>query len=164
MSAYICNPEHFGILAAYAATNECIIREWEQNRGPGSTIKNAQVVASGLALENIRSVAHRYPNDKDGERPGPCLLDADIVEAAAIYAGYFVKHPQFITPVQILRLIDCLDYQSCETDDWPQTLAYRQIDWLRSSAIRKLQGYDDARWEFSQPIPEVDALYERGVA
>lgn len=164
MSAYICNPEHIGILAAYAARNECIIREWDQNRGAGSTNKNAKAVASGLALENIRSVATRYPEDQDGSRPGPGLKDADIVKAAGIYADYFVRHPQFITPVQILRLIDCLDYQSCETDDWPQTLAYRQLDWLRSSAIRKLQGYDDARWEFSQPIPAIEALYERGGA
>lgn len=164
MSAYICNPEHFGILAAYAATNKCVIRQWEQNRGPDSIIKNAQAVARGLALENIRSVATRYPQDQDGSRPGPGQLDAEIVEAAAIYAGYFIGHPPFITPLQILRLIDCLDYQSCETDDWPQTLAYRQLDWLRSSAIRRLQGYDDAQWEFSQPIPEIEALYERGAA
>lgn len=28
MSAYICNPEHIGILAAYAAVHDCAIYEW----------------------------------------------------------------------------------------------------------------------------------------
>ena len=77
MSAYIVNPEHIGILAAYAAVNDCAIYEWRKS----TNILTAQNVAKGLALENIRSVAHRYPGDKDGERPGPCLKDADIVEA-----------------------------------------------------------------------------------
>lgn len=164
MSAYICDPEHFGILAAYAAQNRCAIREWDRHTHSDNEILEAQRVASGLALENIRSVAARYPHDQDGERPGPCLKDADIVEAAAIYAGYFLAHPQSITPVQILRLIDCLDYQSCETDNWPQTLAFRQLNWIRGAAIGRLPGYDDAAWEFSQPIPEIEALYEGGAA
>ena len=69
MSAYIVNPEHIGILAAYAAVNDCAIYEWRMS----SDIHTAQNVAKGLALENIRSVAHRYPNAGDGQRPGPGL-------------------------------------------------------------------------------------------
>lgn len=160
MSAYILNPEHLGILGAYAALHRVVITQWSHEQ----SVKSAQQVAIGLARENIRSVATRYPGDLDGQRPGPGLKDAEIEEAAAIYAGYFLAHPQSITPVQILRLIDCLDYQSCETDNWPQTLAFRQLNWIRGAATRSLPGYDQAQWEFTQPIPEIEALYERGAS
>lgn len=158
MSAYILNPEHLGILGAYAALHRVVISPWSHDQ----SVKAAQQVAIGLARENIRSVATRYPGDVDGQRPGPGLKDADIVEAAAIYAGYFLAHPQPITPTQILKLVDSLDYQSCETDDWPQTLAFRQLGWIRGAATRNLPGYDQAQWEFTQPIPEIEALYQRG--
>ena len=160
MSAYIVNPEHLGILGAYAALHRVVISPWSHDQ----SVQAAQRVAIGLARENIRSVTTRYPDDPDGQRPGPGLKDAEIQEAAAIYAGYFFTHPPHITPIQILRLIECLDYQSCETDDWPQTLAFRQLGWIRGAATRSLPGYDQAQWEFSRPIPEIEALYQGGAA
>ena len=165
MSAYICNPEHIGILAAYAAVNDCAVYEWRMN----DSILTAQNVAKGLALENIRSVAHRYPNDEDGHRPGPCLKDADIIEACQIYAGHFAKRlggvivmaEDVLEPIQIIKLVRSLDYQSCETDDWPLTLAARQLEWIMGEAISRLDGYEDADWSFSGSLPEIEALYAK---
>jgi hypothetical protein len=158
MSAYISNPETFGILAVYATLNNCVINEWHLT----TKIRTAQNVAKGLARENIRSVAHRYPNDKDGERPGPCLLDAEIEEAAALYAAHFIAYPRIvraIKPVQVLVLCQGVDYQSCETDDWKDTLAWRQLDWIKGAAIRDLPGYDADHWSYHEPVPEIEALY-----
>ena len=165
MSAYICNPEHIGILAAYAAVNDCAIYRWRMS----DSILTAQNVAKGLALENIRSVAHRYPDDKDGERPGPCLKDADIIEACQIYAGHFAKRlggvivmaEDVLEPVQVLKLVSSLDYQSCETDDWEMTLAAQQLRWIMSDAISRLDGYEDADWSFTGSLPEIEALYAK---
>ena len=165
MSAYICNPEHIGILAAYAAVNDCAIYEWRKR----DSILTAQNVAKGLALENIRSVAHRYPNDKDGQRPGPNLKDADIVEACQIYAGHFAKllggvvvmAEDVLEPIQVIKLVRSLDYQSCETDDWPMTLAARQLEWISGEAISCLDGYEDADWSFTGSLPEIEALYAK---
>lgn len=157
MSAYICNPEHFGILAAYAALTKCAIYEWrDHSRDP---IRTAQSVAKGLARENIRSVAHRYPEDADGNRPGPCLKDADIEEAAAIYAAHFMANPPQLTSIQVLKLSTSLDYQSCETDDWKDTLAWRQLDWINGAAIRSLPGYEEADWSYDQSLPEIEILF-----
>ena len=158
MSAFICMPEHFGILAAYAAEHDCAIGEWGLHF---SKIATAQHVARGLARENIRSVAHRYPDTVSGGRPGPCLLDEEIEEAAAIYAAHFVTHPQGVAPIQIIVLCQGYDYQSCETKDWKDTLAWRQIDWIKNEAIRNLNGYGDAAWTFDNPIPEIEALYAK---
>lgn len=159
MSAYICNPEHFGILAAYAAAHDCALYDWK-NVDKRITAQN---VAKNLALENIRSVAYRYPNDKDGERPGPCLKDAQIVEAAAIYAAYFVDHPQAIRPMQIIKLCDCVDYQSCETPDWITTKAWRQLEWLKSAALHNMPEYNTGQWLFDKTIPAIEALYSESV-
>ena len=165
MSAYICNPEHIGILAAYAAVNDCAIYEWRMS----NNILTAQSVAKGLALENIRSVAHRYPDDKDGQRPGPGLKDADIIEACQIYAGHFAKRlggvivmaEDVLEPVQVLKLVSSLDYQSCETDDWEMTLAAQQLRWILGEAISRLDGYEDADWSFTGSLPEIEALYAK---
>ena len=165
MSAYICSPSHIGILAAYAAVNDCAIYRWRMS----DSILTAQNVAKGLALENIRSVAHRYPDDKDGERPGPCLKDADIIEACQIYAGHFAKRlggvivmaEDVLEPVQVLKLVSSLDYQSCETDDWEMTLAAQQLRWIMSDAISHLDGYEDADWSFTGSLPEIEALYAK---
>lgn len=155
MSAYVCNPEHFGILAAYAVRNNCEIPEWRVRKDAIS----AQNIAKGLARKNIRSVATRYPNDTSGNRPGPCLGDEEIEEAAAIYAAYFVVTPQPVTALQIIKLCEAIDYQSCETEDWKDTLAWRQLDWIRRAAISSLKGYDEAKWSFDQPLPAIEALY-----
>lgn len=161
MSAYICNPEHFGILAAYAVRTKSAISEWvhtRENTLP-ARIDTAQRIAKGLARENIRSVAHRYPNDVSGGRPGPCLLDEQIEEAAAIYAAHFITNYHAPTPIQILKLSRALDYQSCETDDWKDTLAWRQLDWINGEVIRSLPGYEDADWGYSKPVAAIEALY-----
>ena len=165
MSAFIVNPSHIGILAAYAATNDCAIYEWRMS----DNILTAQNVAKGLALENIRSVAHRYPNVKDGQRPGPGLKDADIVEACQIYAGHFAKRlggvvvmaEDVLEPIQVIKLVRSLDYQSCETDDWEMTLAAHQLRWISGEAISCLPGYWDAEWSYEGTLPEVEALYAK---
>lgn len=159
MSAYISNPETFGILAAYATLNKCAIYDWRQDSG--ISIETAQLVAKGLASENIRSVAHRYPGDMDN-LPGPALSIPEIYEAAALYTAHFLANPSYVRklkPVQVLVLCQGVDYQSCETDDWRDTLAWRQLDWIKSQAIRSLPGYDTADWSFDYPVPEIDALY-----
>lgn len=156
MSAYICDPEHFGALAAYAVLTDSVIHPWRA----GDRILTAQNAAQRLARENIRSVAHRYPDDKDGSRPGPCLLDAEIEEAAAIYAAHFTTNPLRLTPVQVFKLCQGYSYQACEADDWRTTEAALQIEWIQSEAVRSLPGYDDADWS----LPEIEALYERSAA
>lgn len=166
MSAYVSSPESFGLLAAYAILNKCGVSDWCFSR-KSHDIDDVQRIAKGLARENIRSVAHLYPNDADGSRPGPCLLDAEIEEAAAIYAAHFLTNTHLVrkvTPIQIIKVAQCVNYQSCETEDWKDTKAYCQLDWITSEALRHLPGYEDADWGYEQPIPEIDALYERSGA
>ena len=158
MSAYICQPELFGLLGAYAAINQSVISAYRA----GDMIPTAQRVAMGLAKENIRSVAHRYPDTASGSRPGPSLNDEEIIEAAALYAAHFATNRHYVRSlkqVQLFKLIQCLDYQSCETDDWETTDARQQLTWIESELVRSLPGYESARWEYEASIPEIEALY-----
>jgi hypothetical protein len=92
------------------------------------------------------------------------LSEEDIEEAAALYAAHFLKNSSYVRslkPVQILKLSRGVDYQSCETDDWRDTLAWRQLDWINGAAVRSLHGYEDADWSYDRQVPEIDSLYER---
>lgn len=67
-----------------------------------------QLVANLLMKENIRSVNYRCGENTEYT---PC----DMTEWRKV------------TPAEALSLIDCLDYQSCETDSWKETLAYHLL-------------------------------------
>lgn len=154
MSAYVCDPSHIGLLAAYAANFDCPLPRWRA----ATRVETAQRIALELADENIRSVMFRYPDDKDGERPGRGLKDAEIVELSQHYAAQFVHKPRDVPPVQILKMTLCLEYQSCETGDWVHSLAAKQLAMVKNHAIRELPGYDRANWEYIRPIEEIEAL------
>lgn len=164
MSAFICQPEHFGILAALSVTPDPVGRiaalpKWVH---PGGIVLTAQRVARELAAENIRSVAARYPNDKDGDRPGPVgLTDAQILEAAAVWAGHYTTTgaASKINAGTRVKLCQCLSYQSCETDDWNTTDAHLQLEEIRGSDDATAPGYDQAPWGWDDnTVPHLDAL------
>jgi len=154
MSAFICTPEHHAALAAFACTprhgHRSHLREWEK----ASHEETCKEVARQLAWHNIRSVAHRYPDDKDGERPGPSgMTDAEMMDKAAEIAAHYLYSPPELSPVDILKMSQCYDYQTCETEDYANTLAARQIEWIKSAAMNMLPGYGDAKWEFRDENP-----------
>ena len=146
MSAYICNPEHIAALAAFAVKHECIISAWRA--GGNSRLEQARLTAGKMMAENVRSVATRYPQDVSGQRPGPCMEDAALIQRAAELAEHYVFNPPKLTPVAILKMVHGYDYQSCETEDWRDTLAYRQAQCITGQAIRLLHGYEAAPWSF----------------
>lgn len=158
MSAFICQPEHIGLIAAWSVQNRCALRELEK----GEPITTALNIARDLAQENINSVAHRYPNDKDGERPGPSgLTDAKIIEASQLWAAHYLQKgfPEGLALLTIAKLADSLEYQSCEHDEFKTSLAQCQINEVRSRVISLLPGYDRAPWAWDDnSAPELDAL------
>lgn len=96
-----------------------------------------------LVDENIASVCGRYPDtDPDiGDLPGP--LDA-------YYMGPYVytDHGYTLSPGEVFKAIDCLDYQSCEHDGWRKSEAHAFLDALRHKVCTAVDGYDEAPWSF----------------
>ena len=156
MSAFIVQPEHAALLAVWATKKNSALRELEK----GEPLLTAQAVAQELIAENIKSVAYLYPDDTDGNRPGPCLRDAQIVEAAALWAGHYQQKgiPEDVALLTIASLADCLEYQSCEHEGFKTSLAQRQINEIRSRVLTLLPGYSRAPWSWDATDPELDVL------
>lgn len=102
---------------------------------------------------NILSVLARYPDDakdvEDAKRiaretgespmPGPIKEDFDIGDDFP----FIHNTPE---PLQVLHSCSCYEYQSCETETWELSEAWRFIDSLRAAAIRRLQADKDLTW------------------
>ena len=85
-----------------------------------------------LLRENYVSVNHRYD-----ENP-TAMLDEPY--------AYSRVHKK-IDPVQVLKAIECLEYQSCEHPGWKTSEARTFLKSLEAKAISQLQGYDEADWD-----------------
>jgi hypothetical protein len=96
----------------------------------------ASQVGQMLVDENVRSVHHRYSDtDPDrGDLPGP---------VDAYYMGPYVYEPpgRVLSPGEVFAAIDCLDYQSCEHDEWRSSEAHAFLESLREAACRHVDGY-----------------------
>ena len=149
MSAYICDRDVF-IYLVQAATS----RELRKNSGDFSWYHNSDwcrlnqadmegsaALANLLYLENILSVAGRYPDDKSSRTlPGP--TDAEQINAEDFELAHWIH----FDPVQVLQTLACLRYQSCEHDGWKDSEACAVLDAIKEDAIRVLPGYAAAEW------------------
>jgi hypothetical protein len=92
-----------------------------------------EAIGQELLKENYLSVNHRY-------------LHLDILGKA----HKFHYRPELgkakLKPVVILKLVNCLDYQSCEHEGWPESAACKILESIKSHAIHQLEGYDAAPW------------------
>lgn len=127
----------------------------------------ADAVGQMLWSENVASVEHRY------SPPGREQIYGEGFESAPDFAlpgtyreevipgteGETIELPEWITEyrfpltrarcpevVEALKLIECLEYQSCEHDGWNDSEARRFCDALRGQLISALPGYADAEW------------------
>ena len=157
MSAYIVTPEHIRALAVFAAGRTGTGYGQARRRVDASILRHlggedmggkpeaavASYFADVLYQENIRSVRARYPDDKWDDLPGLCVKPIRVPVSAAHMA-----RPDPLRPVDILKMCDCLEYQSCETSDYHGTTAATLLQAIRKAAISELDGYDDAPWEY----------------
>jgi len=160
MSAYICSTNTFAALGTFAAQFHRG-RRWVYPPQLFSAIKRhdydyetlipklhglmpedmgiaeyATLVANILRDENIRSVKHRYQDCSPDELPGH----------SGTAPLNFDQGQPIPDPITILKACDCLEYQSCETGDWQESLACEVLNMIRKAAIKELPGYDDAPW------------------
>jgi len=90
-------------------------------------VGETQDLAEKLLYENTRSVNYRYGEDQ-------------------VNTITFKETDIDLTPIEIIRLVHCIDYQSCETNDWEQTESYKWLRAIEDTAIRQVPGYDQAEW------------------
>lgn len=150
MSAYIVSKRHIdAILSAELTRRIDYPLSWYHNGQRKQLDKfTADAVGGMLWQENVESVAKRYPNDKDGERPGPCGLT--MIEVMAYKWEPISKNgiPVYIEPIAALKALDGYEYQACEHDEWEASEAKAFCDAMRGNLIRRLPGYDAAPWSW----------------
>ncbi len=148
MSAYVVSPNHIKALALYATgynhhggprIKPCYLDLPDDGKG---RLDLANQYAEILYRENIRSVGARYPGDTIESMPGLTLKPITVnITPTDTQAPRLA-----LSPVAILKLCDGLEYQSCETEDYRQTVAFKLLDSIRCHAICELPGYDEAKW------------------
>lgn len=137
MSAFLCNPEHIGALAVY-------LNHHLSDFTPGD-------LAEELAKANIKSVACRYPSDKDGHRPGPSgIKDAELVSESMAWARHYHQTGLPMSSDGISNMFRCFNYQSCEAPDWEGSLLASLVtDGFVHAKNHRIDGQDVA-WEWGE--------------
>lgn len=86
-----------------------------------------------IDIANIKSLTARYGEDWEANLPH-WLWTEDFYREFRI------------SPVQALKLCDCIDYQNCEVADYSQTFCAILLDIIRGRCISALPGYEEAQW------------------
>lgn len=136
MSAYVVDDKEISaILQGVYGKNHTGFNVWDCQDDPNSyhyemnAAKTQQQEANILMRENVRSVNHRY-NDKDVFQ-GNVTLD---------------RTAKALPVIHVLKLINHLQYQSCECDDYKKSEAYKLLCNYREALIPKLDGWQEAPW------------------
>lgn len=80
-----------------------------------------------LWRECLASVAYRYPDDADGDRPGPAdFRDSDV-------DTYTWAETDALTGGALAKTLGCYDYQSCEHPQWKESESYALVSKLYGS-------------------------------
>lgn len=124
MSAYLCNPEDFALLAAYA------LKPGPRPRRFINFAKKEYINAEGsadlaliLAEENINSLEYRYPNS--GTAGG--FLCGNVEEFLAEVKLVAAKRYDYNDLVKVKNTLERYEYQACEHVDWLESDAYNLV-------------------------------------
>lgn len=145
MSAYIVDRELIEYLVGAALNMKSYVinhqRKWNyKGKWVTMTEEIATLVGEMLWDENIKSVKYRYSNLSADALPGPVGESFDYQ-----YEGENAVWHDFV-PIQVIKAIHCLHYQSCEHNGWEGSEAHAFLKMLEAEAIRELPGYRAANF------------------
>jgi hypothetical protein len=140
MSAWQCSPEHIFALA----------KAWVHFRSKYEhepLLDDVKAYARKLAVENVKSLKYRYPNDSWDPVETDHLIKPEIFVWSNSGALPGQKTEDIVKAVvTTLKLINCYNYQSCEHPGWKTSRVKQDMDGLYRHVAETLPGYDDAPW------------------
>ena len=135
MSAYQCSAEHIAFLCSVYDT------VWNHRKTDYMTFVMRSDLYAILSTANAESVAFRY---REPVASYPAAGKFPRVDIATIDANIGA----------IFRSIACLEYQSCERDDWEKSNACQLLKGLREALLSRLPGADmDGAWGLPTLVP-----------
>lgn len=126
MSAWIVNRNHLDLLLTAALAWDLAVPE------------QADEIGRMLWAENLASVAYRYPDDSDGDRPGPLGFHDENANAYWLRA-----YPGPVDPEVVATAATSLAYQSCEHPAWATSRARAWTTRLREEATTRIGAHID---------------------
>jgi hypothetical protein len=127
MSAFVCSEKHISAIVRWAGVNN--VGVYHGNPSTKFTVAGSEQEAVGLLYdENVKSVNYRYKEHDDG-----------------VEAVYSASAPS-LRPIDVIKAVDCLRYQSCEHLEWEESLANKLLIAIQQKAITLLPGYEAAEW------------------
>lgn len=147
MSAFQISKTHLDIIVSGAIDLGFVAFLPPANAPVKITRANASAFGRMLWAENVRSVQYRYPVSLTAQQR------ADELKAANEYE--FAYYP-FVQPVALLKLAQCLNYQSCERSDYNQSNTALALHALIGRLTIDGEGndrraYDAAPWAIGAP-------------
>lgn len=137
MSAFIVSDRHINTIVAFTQTPQFQHRTSSYyHNGERHPFPDPTRLGQILLDENYRSVNFRYKEDTQPR------------------TFHYQPSPTSPPLVHIFSLISGLDYQSCECEDWKDTVAYALLDHIKNIAITSLPGYRDAPSTLADPEPD----------
>lgn len=126
MSAFICSDKHISAIVKWVSRHNVSVWFGNPSRklGPG----DEQELVDILYAENVKSVNYRY-NENDATTG--CVYDLGAPELGS---------------VEVIKLVQSLEYQSCEHDEWDTSDAKEILLAMKSAAVSRLPGYESAEW------------------
>lgn len=121
MSVVIVSDEHISAMLRFGFGGSWADEEFREK---------LQTAANILRDENTDSYNERYP--QQFAEFHPCVIDFTQPE---------------LSPVQVLKLLQCYEGNSDQLGTYYLSRAADEIRRIRDKAIRRLAGYDVARWE-----------------
>jgi len=124
MSAWIVGSDQLDLILTSAIAWQLISR------------KQADETGRMLWRENLASVAYRYPDDRDGERPGP-----DDFRDHHVDSYRYRRYPGRVDPQVVAAAAQSLAYQSCEHPAWKTSTACPWVSRLEAEATARIDAY-----------------------
>lgn len=125
MSVMIISDNHLSAVLRFA-----FAKTWNDTIDRESTVRVVQDAADELARVNDEAYAHRYPDEPVEE------FQAPVIDWKA----------PLVSPVEFLKLLQCVEYQMDGLPGFHDTEAAQFIRNHRVTALGKLDGYNAAKW------------------
>lgn len=93
-------------------------------------LENADQVGAMLWRQNLMSVNHRYGSKNPVDREFSFSMATPLR-----------------SPLELLKLVECYHYNSCDHPSWKTSEAKSFTEQLQFKLIRELPGYDAAPWD-----------------
>jgi hypothetical protein len=162
MSAYLVSKETIDCLVLAAATYpgfrghfQYVYRDKDGDRhlrrlSDNPSMESLSLLGQTLWEWNMDSLLARYPDTteetwgyEEYEGPPTKLHDRLVVSLSTMQPVVDFEKPALM---DVFGCIRCLEYQSCEAEDWDLAEGHSILRAIEQEAIRQIPGYADAPW------------------